>query len=151
MRQSRLVGTLAAGVIAVTTVAPLGGQQLGATVNVPQGALALGTVALPRSVVANGRALSAGAYEVHLTPDSASPETNGALTVLERWVEFRQDDTVRGREVVTIVPEAEIGDVAKSSPPGSGSSRVEMLREDDYLRVWINQDGTHFLIHLAVG
>lgn len=117
MRQSRLVGTLAAGVIAVTTVAPLGGQQLGATVNVPQGALALGTVALPRSVVANGRALSAGAYEVHLTPDSASPETNGALTVLERWVEFRQDDTVRGREVVTIVPEAEIGDVAKSSPP----------------------------------
>ena len=151
MRQSLLAGTLAAGVIVVMTATTLGGQQLSGTVAVPQGALALGTVELPRRVMANGQTLSAGAYEVHLTAESASPDTNGALRVLERWVEFRQDDSLQGREVVTIVPQAEIGDVAKSAPPGSGTSRVEMLRENEYLRVWINQEGTHFLIHLAVG
>ena len=102
-------------------------------------------------VMANGVALSAGSYDVQLTAQSAIPETAGALSVLERWVEFRQGDDVRGREVVTIVPGSEISDVAKSAAPGSGSSRVEVLKEDEYIRVWINQSGTHYLIHLVVG
>jgi len=99
----------------------------------------------------DGQALSAGDYQVRLTGRSATPDTVGALTVLERWVEFRQGDDFRGCEVVTIVPSDEISDVAKSASPGSGSSRVELLKEDEYMRVWINQGGTHYLIHLLVG
>ena len=120
-------------------------------VDVPTGDLALGTVELPRRVMANGEALGAGSYDVRLTGQAADPHTVGALQVLERWVEFRQGDEVKGREVVSIVPNAEIGEVAKSAPPGSGSSRVELLRENEFLRVWINQGGTHYLIHLTVG
>ena len=101
--------------------------------------------------MANGQTLSAGDYEVRLTGQTASPDTAGALSVLERWIEFRQGDDVRGREVVTIVPSSEIDDVAKSAAPGSGSSRVELLKENEYIRVWINQSGTHYLIHLVVG
>ena len=151
MRQLWLIAILLAGVAVVTAVSPLSGWQLTGTARVPPGALALGTVELPRSVLANGRALSAGAYELHLTAYAAIPETNGALRELERWVEFRQDGRVRGREVVTIVPEAEIGEVAETSAPGSGSSRVDMLRGNDYLRVWVNRGGAHYLLHLAVG
>ena len=125
--------------------------QLAGNVGVPSGELALGTVELPRQVLADGQALAAGTYEVHLTSRTASPETAGALAELERWVEFRQDSAVAGREVASIVPGAEIGDIARSAPPASGTSRVEVLRGNDYVRVWINRDGTHYLIHLAVG
>ena len=153
MRQV-LVGTLAAAAVmllcpATTEVAA--GQELPATVDVPQGAVDLGTINLPRRVMANGQNLSAGDYQVRLTADAANPDTVGALNVLERWVEFRQGDDVRGREVVTIVPEDEIADVAGLPGPGSGSSRVEVLKENEYVRVWINQDGTHYLLHLVVG
>ena len=137
--------------IAVPTVGSVAAQQLPANVSVPSGSETLGTVSLPRRVMANGQTLSAGDYEVRLTAESASPATVGALTVLERWVEFRQGDDVKGREVVTIVPNDEISDVAKSAAPGAGASRVEMLRENEYMRVWINQSGTHYLIHLPVG
>ena len=149
------LGTLVAGLVAGMTVSPLtgvaAGQQLPTDVDVPQGEVDLGTISLPRSVMANGEALSAGDYDLRLTADSASPDTVGALTVLERWVEFRQGDDVRGREVVSIVPRDEITDVAKSAGPGTGSSRVELLRDNEYMRVWINQGGTHYLIHLLVG
>ena len=130
---------------------PVAARQLAGTVSVPPGELALGTVELPRPVLANGQALPAGTYDVHLTSRTATPETTGALAELERWVEFRQDDAVMGREVASLVPEAEIGDVARSAPPAAGSSRVEVLRGHEYLRIWINRDGTHYLIHLAVG
>ena len=153
MRGLCVVGLLAGAFVAVAPLvgSPVEAQQLSGSVSVPQGNAALGTVELPRRVMADGRGLDAGSYDVQLTGQSASPSAVGALGVLERWVEFRQDGDVKGREVVTIVPQNEIADVAKSAPPGVGMSRVELLRENEYLRVWINQDGTHYLIHLSVG
>ena len=149
------VGTLVAIAGIGLAVGPVNGvaigQELPANVDVPRGAVDLGTVSLPRHVTANGQALSAGNYTVHLTADSAKPDTVGALTVLERWVEFRKGNDVRGREVVSIVPQDEITDVAKSAGPGSGSLRVDLLKENEYMRVWINHNGTHYLIHLVVG
>jgi len=49
------------------------------------------------------------------------------------------------------VPASEIDGVAKSAPPVSGTARVELLKDNDYLRVWVNQDNTHYFIHLVVG
>lgn len=146
-----LIVTVVAGMAATLMVATVAAQQLPSAVDVPQGDLELGAVSIPRGVMADGEMLSPGEYQVRLTARSATPDTVGALTVLERWVEFRQGDDVRGREVVSIVPTDEISDVAKSATPGSGSSRVELLKEEEYMRVWINQGGTHYLIHLVVG
>ncbi len=156
MRQRVYVGALVAAIAVVMVVSSswlvsAATQQLPSNVSVPEGDVALGTISIPRRVMANGQTLSAGDYEVRLTGQTASPDTAGALSVLERWIEFRQGDDVRGREVVTIVPSSEISDVAKSAAPGSGSSRVELLKENEYIRVWINQSGTHYLIHLVVG
>ena len=146
-----LIVTVMTGTTATLMVDRAIAQQLTLTVDVPRGDLELGLVSIPRTVTANGQALSSGDYQVRLTARSAIPDTVGALTVLERWVEFRQDDDVKGREVATIVPNDEISDVAKSASPGSGSSRVELLKENEYMRVWINKDGTHYLILLVVG
>jgi hypothetical protein len=66
-------------------------------------------------------------------------------------VEFRQRGEVKGREVVSIVPQAEIAQVAETRPPRPGAARVELLKGNDYLRVWINRGGFHYLIHLPVG
>ena len=146
-----LIVTVVTGMAATLMVGAVAAQQLTSAVDVPQGDLELGAVSIPRGVMADGEMLSPGDYQVRLTARSATPDTVGALTVLERWVEFRQGDDVRGREVVSIVPNDEISDVAKSTAPGSGSSRVELLKEEEYMRVWINQGGTHYLIHLVVG
>ena len=68
-------------------------------------------------------------------PDAWSPSTNG---------------TVSG-EVVSIVPQAEVKTVVKDTPPASGASKVQMLKGNEYVRVWINKGGNHFLIHLPAG
>jgi hypothetical protein len=120
-------------------------------VNVPTGEVELGSVELPRRVMANGQALVSGAYDLRVTADRANPDASGQLAVLERWVEFRQGDEVKGREVVSIVPQSEIDGVAKNAPPGSGTSRVELLKDNEYLRVWVNQNDTHYFIHLVAG
>ena len=116
----------------------------------PTGTVALGSVRIPRAVMADGKPLAAGTYQVRLTADPARPEAVGATENLARWAEFVQGGTVRGREVVSIVPAAEAKLVAKDAPPGTGRSKVQMLRGNDYLRVWINRGGNPYLSHLPV-
>ena len=111
-------------------------------------ARALGSVRLPRSVKANGEVLRAGRYQVRITEEVAKPPAPGTEPTLERWAEFLQGGEVRGREVVSIVPESEIAKIAESKRVPAGGSRVEMLKGNDYLRVWINRGGTHYLIHM---
>jgi hypothetical protein len=119
--------------------------------SVPAGELALGSVRITRRVTADGKPLAAGTYQVRLTADEAKPDVAGQTAKLERWVEFVQRGQVRGREVVSIVPQQEIGQVADGSPPRAGGSKVELLKGNDYLRVWINRGGNHYLIHLPTG
>ena len=116
----------------------------------PAGDMTLGTVRLPRGVTADGKPLAAGTYQVKLTAQQAAPEAVGTTEALERWVELTQGKEVKGREVVSIVPSAEIKMVVKDAPPASGGSKVQMLRGNDYLRVWINRGGNHYLIHFPV-
>jgi hypothetical protein len=117
----------------------------------PTGDLALGTVHLTKAVTADGKPLPAGTYQVRLTAQEAKPDAVGASKNVERWVEFVQGGTVKGREVVSIVPQAEVKTVAKDTPPAAGASKVQMLRGNEYVRVWINKAGNYYLIHLPTG
>ena len=116
----------------------------------PAGDVVLGSVRLPRAVSADGKPLAAGSYQVRLTAQASKPDAVGATEELERWVEFVRGGTVAGREVVSIVPQAEIKMVVKDAPPPSGGSKVQVLRGNDYLRVWINRAGTHYLVHFPI-
>lgn len=117
----------------------------------PAGDLALGSVRLAKAVTADGKPLAAGTYQVRLTAQQAKPDAVGASENIERWVEFVQNGTVKGREVVSIVPQAEVKTVVKDAPPPAGTSKVQMLRGNEYLRVWINKGGNLYLIHLPTG
>jgi hypothetical protein len=114
----------------------------------PAGEMALGSVRVPKSVKADGKALGAGTYQVRLTGQTAAPDAKGQTASLERWVEFVQSGQVKGREVVTIVPQSQIDKVQKDAPPRANGSKVELLKGGDYYRVWINRGGNHYLIHL---
>jgi hypothetical protein len=114
----------------------------------PGGDLALGSVRLPKGVSADGKPLPAGTYQVRLTAQEATPAAVGITEPLERWVEFVQGGSVKAREVVSIVPQSELKMVVKDSPPPAGGSRVQTLKGNDYVRVWFNKGGNHYLIHL---
>jgi hypothetical protein len=118
----------------------------------PTGEVSLGTVRLPRAVTADGKPLPAGTYTVRVTAQEAKPEAVGTTETLERWAEFVQKGSVKGREVVTIVPQAEAKMVAKDTPPPpGGAARVQTLRGNDYVRIWVNRGGTYYLIYLPTG
>ena len=116
----------------------------------PAGQVALGSVRIPKAIKADGKPLAAGTYQVRLTPETASPDARGQTASNERWAEFVKAGKVVGREVVTIIPQADISKVQKDSPPPSGGAKVETLKGGDYMRVWINRGGTHYLMHFTV-
>jgi hypothetical protein len=116
----------------------------------PEGQVMLGTVRIPKAVKADGKPLPAGTYQVRLTTEQAGPDAKGQSESLERWAEFVKGGKVVGREIMTIVPQGEIAKVQKDAPPPRGGSKVETLKGGDYLRVWINRGGNHYLMHLPV-
>src|SRR5512145_2709480 len=135
--------------LAVLVSVAAAGAAYAQTGQVPTGETALGSVNLTRGVMADGKPLKAGTYQVRLTSQAASPAVPGQT--MERWVEFLQGGKVAGREVVSIVPASEMKDL-QPGPSGAtqarAGSRVEMLKGDEYLRVWINRGGVNYLIHM---
>jgi hypothetical protein len=129
--------------------APKAQPATGPAVTAPEGEMALGSVHIPKDVKADGKALAAGTYQVKLTPQKATPDAKGQSASLERWVEFVKGGKVAGREVVTIIPQAEIDKVQKDTPPKANGSKVETLKGGDYVRLWINKGGNHYLVHFA--
>jgi hypothetical protein len=137
-----------AAVMLWATPASQVGQQ--PAVTAPAGEASLGTVRIPRRVLADGKPLPAGTYRLRLTAETAKPEVPGQTTELARWVEFLQGNQVKGREVATLIPQAEVREVAKTTPPPAGSARVELLKGNEFVRIWIHRGGVHYLIHLPV-
>jgi len=109
----------------------------------------LGSVTVSRAVTANGQPLPAGSYTLRLLPEELT-KVVGQTPAESRWVEFVKGGKVVGKEVATILTGPEAKAVAKGPGPASGSSKTELLKGNDYLRVWVNRGGTHYLVHLAV-
>jgi hypothetical protein len=78
------------------------------------------------------------------------PAVVGLAPDATTWVEFVQGGQVRGKELASVVKGEAVAAVVADAPPASGSSKVQMLKGNDYLRVWINRGGTHYLVHFAV-
>jgi hypothetical protein len=139
MRFAIVVGALAAA-----TVMP---ASLSAQAGPPAAGTTLGTVTLAQRVQADGGALAAGDYQVRLTGDSPSPVV-GLSPDGSRYVEFLRGGKVVGRALATIISNADLPQVADGPRPATGGSRVDLLKGNDYIRVWINRGGSNYLIHL---
>ena len=147
-----LAGALTAGPAYAQHKTPNQQPGTAAAPTAPTGELVLGTVHLPKAMTADGKPLPAGTYQVRLTAQESKPDAKGQTESLERWVEFVQKGTVKGREVVTIVPQAEVKNVVKDAPPASGGApKVQTLRGNEYVRVWFNKGGNHYLIYFPTG
>ena len=107
----------------------------------------LGTVNLPKPVMADGKLLPAGTYQVRVIGDAPTPGA-GQSPRSEQWMEFIKSGAVAGRELATVIPASEIDAVAKGPAPRINSARVDMLKGDEYVRVWINRGTEHYIIHL---
>ena len=146
-----LAGTLFAGEALAQHKAPNQQPTTAAAPTAPTGEIALGSARITRAVTADGKPLPVGLYTVRVTAQESKPEAIGQTEALERWVEFVQKGEVKGREVVSIVPAEEAKMVVKDAPPRAGTSKVQVLRGNEYVRVWFNKGGTHYLINLATG
>jgi hypothetical protein len=114
----------------------------------PKPGTSLGTVHIANKVTLGGMPLAAGDYQVRLATDQAPQPGVGQTPDAEQYVEFLRGGKVVGKEVATVVSNADIGTIAKGKRPGPGASSVELLKGNDYVRVWINRGGQNYIIHL---
>ena len=147
-----LAGSLLGSDVAAQHKTPNSQPTTAAVPTVPTGEIPLGTFRLPRGVTADGKALPAGTYTAKVTAQEARPDAVGITEPLERWAELSRGKAASGREVVVIVPESEIRMVVKDPPPRAGGApKVQVLKGNDYLRVWFNRAGHHYLIYFPTG
>ena len=93
--------------------------------------------------MADGKPLAAGTYVVRLTTDEAKPAT-GQSAGAERWVEFVQKGQVKGREVVSVIPDSDIAQVAER--PEAGQRRLSRRHaQGQRLRAGLDQQAGHQL------
>jgi hypothetical protein len=108
--------------------------------------MSLGSVTLSKSVKADGQPLAAGTYQVRLSTDEPKPAV-GQSPEGERYVEFLRGGKVVARDVATVVSDADVKSIAKGPQPAKGGVRVDTLKGNDYVRVWINRGGNNYIIH----
>lgn len=140
----RTIFSVLAGAMALTLLAQTSVVQAQTT------PATLGIVRLSRGVMADGKPLAAGSYTLRVAADPVTP-VSGQGADNAKWVEFVQGGQVKGRELASVVPQADVKDVIKGKAPAANTSKVELLKGGEYLRVWANRGGNHYLVHLLVG
>ena len=140
MKHAVLVGTLI-GALVVPVIS------VSAQFAPPAAGASLGTVTLNRRVMADGKPLAPGTYQVRVTGETPKPGL-GQSPDGERYIEFMRGGKVVAREVATVVPASEIAQIAKGARPPVGGARVELLKGNDYVRVWINRGGANYIINM---
>jgi hypothetical protein len=112
-------------------------------------AVTFSNIRLPQAVLANGQALAAGTYQLRITTERPAPAAGQSATA-ECWVEFLKGGSVAGREMASVVSAEDIGAVAKGPQPKPNAVRVDLLKRGEYLRVWMNSAGTHYIVNMPV-
>ncbi|HUR33538.1 MAG TPA: hypothetical protein VM032_07065 [Vicinamibacterales bacterium] len=138
------------GILAVTLVITLVSSLAPVSAQTRPANTSLGSVTLTHKVKADGQPLAAGTYQVRLGTDEPKPAV-GQSPEGERYVEFLKGGKVVAREVATVVSDADVKSIAKGPQPARGGVRVDMLKGNDYVRVWINRGGNNYIIHLPPG
>jgi hypothetical protein len=115
----------------------------------PNAAVIFSNIRLPQPVLADGKPLAAGTYDIRITNEHPTPAPGQSVSG-ECWVEFVKTGTIAGRELASVVPADEIGSVVKGPTPKPSACRVDVLKEGEYLRLWMNDAGTHYIVKLPI-
>ena len=141
---SLLAALLAAATASAQTPPPFVTAKCDAT-----GVTSFDKVKLPQAVLADGKVLAAGTYQIRITTDRPAPALGQSPTG-ECWVEFVKGADVMGREVASVVPAEDIAAVAKGPAPQLNGYRVDPLKGGEYVRVWLNSAGTNYIVNLPI-
>ena len=109
----------------------------------------LTTVQITQSVKANGYALAAGLYELRLTNEHPTP-LPGQSSEAERWVEFVANGSVVAREAAVVLRDDDLPPEGASSVPTRHGTRVELLKDGEFVRISVRRGGERYLIYLPV-
>ena len=110
----------------------------------------LGTVRITQPVMAGGKMLQPGTYEIRDTGEHVTP-LPGQSADAQTYVEFVANGMVMARDVAELMQD-EPGPVGTSGTSGGTSSRprVDMLKGGDFMRVSMSRGSERLLIHLPV-
>lgn len=111
----------------------------------------LGSVTLSHKVTANGQPLAPGTYQLRLATEEPPKPGVGQTPEAERYVEFLRAGKVVAKEVATVVADSDVKSIVKGPQPARGGVRVDTLKGNDYVRVWVNRGGNNYIIHLPAG
>jgi hypothetical protein len=121
---------------------------VGAGVAAAQSAsMTLGTIRITQPVLAHGKPLAPGTYEVRLTDESLPPNPGQSPDAV-RVVEFVKDGQVVARDAAEVMT-AE-GSVIGTAGRAGSKPRVEMLKGGEFVRVSATRDGMRYLIYLPM-
>jgi hypothetical protein len=130
------------GALSVSVVAA---PQKPASVN----AQGLASLHITQSVLANGKPLLAGVYELRLTNEHPTP-LPGQSPDAERWVEFVANGIVVAREVAVVLRDDDLPSIGASSVPTREGTRVDMLQGGEFVRVSVKRGNERYLVYLPV-
>jgi hypothetical protein len=133
-----LIGALTASVVAV--------QQRPASTS-DTGVLA--SVRITQSVLANGKPLPVGVYELRLTNERPTALA-GQSPDAERWVEFVAHGAVVGRDVAIVLRDDDLPTEGASSVPAREGTRIDMLKGGEFLRISVKRGRERYLVYLPV-
>jgi hypothetical protein len=109
----------------------------------------LATVRVTQPVLADGKPLPAGVYEIRLTSERPAPAA-GSSTDAQRVVEFVAGGTVVARDVAEVLRDGDVTAAGASALPVRIGTRVELLKGGEFLRISVKREGERYLIHLPV-
>ena len=109
---------------------------------------AVTTVRLTQTVLASGKPLPAGTYELVVT-DERPAAPSGEPNESQRFVEFLAKGQVVAREIAEVFPASE-RPVGTSSASGAPRARVQRLKTDNMLRVAVSTSDARYLVHMPI-
>lgn len=109
----------------------------------------LATVRIAQPVLADGKPLPAGTYEIRLTRSGPAPMV-GQSPDAQRVVELLAGGKVVAREVAEVLRDDDLTPVGASSAIVGSGVRVDMLQGGEFLRISVKRERERYLICLPV-
>jgi hypothetical protein len=133
----------------IACVLSVGSLHAQSTRPVSADASVLATVRITKPVKAGGTPLPPGTYELRLTGEHPVSATNEQRHDQE-WVEFASNGKVVARELAEIQYDDDLPAVGASSEKARDGTRVEMLKDGEFLRISVKREDNRYLIYLPV-
>ena len=109
----------------------------------------LATVRITHAVMAGGKPLPVGTYQVRLTAERPAPQPGQPIEA-QRWVELVADRQPVAREIAEVLRDDDLPAVGASSRAVRIGTRVELLKGGEFLRISVKQEGVRYLVYLPV-